>query len=173
MSVDRREKPFVLSGQAGTGKTFTVSRIVEAIRSLSLKVRVALCAPTHKAVKVLKDFASAAGLTDIHVTTVHSLLHVKPGQVNEYGRRKLEAIGYSREPRFYEFGLVIIDESSMISQELLDLMEAHQVPTLFQGDKNQLAPVEEEKDGSPSISPVFGRNPEYQVHLDQVVRYPR
>lgn len=168
---DRREKPFVLSGQAGTGKSFTASRIVHAIRSITPKARVALCSPTHKATKVLQDFARSNGLNDVHVCTVHSLLHVKPGAVNEFGRRKLEPIGYSREPHFYEFDLVVIDESSMIGDELLKLIDNHATATLFMGDINQLAPVEEEKDGDPSLSPVFGRHPEYQVHLDQVVRY--
>ena len=60
---------FLLSGYAGTGKTFAITYFV---RKLS-KTKVALTAPTNKAVRVLEMMASEAGLS-VDTKTIHALL---------------------------------------------------------------------------------------------------
>ncbi|MRW41151.1 AAA family ATPase, partial [Staphylococcus aureus] len=140
------DSPFVLRGYAGTGKSFCAQRIIKALQSHG---KIAICAPTHKAVHVLRRMAQEYDLQNVHITTLHSLLHVMPGEYDAEGRQRLKANEWSREPFFSDFGLVVIDESSMIDSELLALIEEKETPTLFMGDPAQLPPINEPE------SPVF------------------
>lgn len=164
---NKPDKPFVLTGYAGTGKSFCVQRIVHSIRDLR-QLRVALVSPTHKATAVLAQFAESAGLEDVHIGTLHSLLHVMPGHADENGKTRLEINGFSQEPHYKEFGLVVIDESSMIGEELLSFIPPT-IPTIFMGDKAQLSPVEDEVDGEGRDSPIFDLP--CGINLTQVMRY--
>ena len=151
---------FVLRGYAGTGKTYCVQRIIKALQSDN---RIAICAPTHKAVHVLRRMAQEYDLNNVHTTTLHSLLHVMPGDYDAEGRQQLDNNQWSREPFFNDFELVVVDEASMINSELLDLIKEKDIPTLFMGDPAQLPPINE------SESPVFQMATGYE--LTQVMRY--
>lgn len=110
--------PFVLKGYAGVGKSFTIQRIMKAIQSDRPNLRIALVAPTHKAKKVLLKFAAQAGLENVTVETIHSLLHVRPGKPDSNGKRQL--ISQFKQGKHYrEFDLVAVDEASMIGSELI------------------------------------------------------
>lgn len=166
------EKPekFLLSGFAGTGKSFTAQRIVKSIQEIVSRYRLkprfkaGLCAPTHKAVEVLESFAEKAGLA-IQVNTLHSFLHVAPGEFEADGKQKLVEV-FSKADHYSSFGLMILDEGSMVSSELLAFIPAT-VPTLFMGDPAQLPPVT--PDETPTESPVFQIEPSYK--LTHVMRY--
>jgi hypothetical protein len=191
---------FVLKGFGGTGKSHTAQRIIHSIqetvqtcrpaavqhrlgyvtnwdsgsrqvirRPLTDRVKVGLCAPTHKAVEVLSGFAEAAGLTDVQVGTLHSFLHVAPGEFEADGKQKLTEI-FSKSDHYSSFGLMVIDEASMCSPELLAFIPPG-IPTLFMGDPAQLPPVTAAEDSQvePQESPVFALEPRYQ--LTHVMRY--
>lgn len=74
------DMPFVLRGYAGTGKTFLVQRVIQSFQNCfktrdldknkNVGLRVALCAPTHKARHVLDAMAQQANLT-VHISTLH------------------------------------------------------------------------------------------------------
>ncbi|MGI2906950.1 ATP-dependent DNA helicase [Tolypothrix sp. VBCCA 56010] len=152
--------PFVLRGYAGTGKTFCAQRIIKALQPIG---KIAICAPTHKAVHVLRRMAQEYNLQNVYITTLHSLLHVMPGEYDALGRQKLKANEWSREPFFSDFGLVVVDEASMVDSELMALIEEKETPTLFMGDPAQLPPINEPE------SPVFQIAAGYE--LTQVMRY--
>lgn len=160
--------PFVLRGHAGTGKSFGAQSIVRALQILNPRLRVALCAPTHKARKVLQRFAVNAGL-NAYVATLHSLLHVIPGKPDENGKRRLEPNRFSCEPHYSSFGLVVVDEASMVDDELLSLVLKEQIATIFMGDPAQLPPVVEGDDSQAKESPVFAIGT--GIELTQVMRY--
>lgn len=161
---------FVLKGYSGTGKTYTVQRIVKSIQDIAQgserypRFKAGLCAPTHKAVEVLEGFASREGLM-VQVNTIHSFLHVAPGEFEEDGRQKLTEV-FSSADHYSSFDLMVVDESSMIGSELLQFVPSS-VPTLYMGDPAQLPPVT--PDEKPTESPVFGIEPSYQ--LTHVMRY--
>ncbi|MBN3945186.1 MAG: AAA family ATPase [Nostoc sp. NMS7] len=165
---------FVLRGYAGTGKTFLIQRVIKSFQECFLKekwgetapIYVALAAPTHKARHVLDTMAASAGLdkNQIHVSTLHSLLHVMPGEYDENGKQKLKPNSYSREPFYTEFDLVVIDEASMLGNELLNLIPTR-IPTIFIGDPAQLPPVEDDLERSPIFNLPCG------IELTQVMRY--
>lgn len=168
------DMPFVLRGYAGTGKTFLVQRVIQSFqdcfktrdldKNKNVGLRVALCAPTHKARHVLDAMAQEAGLT-VHISTLHSLLHVMPGgEYDENGKQQLKPNTYSREPYYHEFDLVIIDEASMLGQELFKLIPSR-IPTIFMGDPAQLPPIEDNVDSSPIFQLPLG------MELTQVMRY--
>ena len=144
---------FVLRGGAGVGKSFMIQRFMKALMLTKPDLAMAMCAPTHKARKVLVTFAAKAGL-NIEIATLQSLLHVKPGRPDASGNVKLEHNKYACGSNFSNFGMVAIDEASMEGEELLRWVRRHpNTATLHIGDEYQLPPVEHEIDSCDS--PIF------------------
>ena len=123
----------VVSGGAGTGKTYTMRAICEVAEENGIDV--ALCAPTGKASRRL------AHSTGRPAQTIHKLLEPQPDHENG-------GFHFTRnEERRLPVGLVIVDEVSMISVTLAaDLLKAlgagcrlllvgdhHQIPSVGAG----------------------------------------
>lgn len=139
-------KPLVvISGGPGTGKTYTVARILALLCNLSVKpLRIALVAPTGKAALRLQESIQQASdalaelsslLPDTQAQTLHRLLGF---QVNRPGFRHNRA-----NPLHLD--LLVVDEASMIDVGLMAaLMEAlpPQCRIILLGDRDQLASVE-------------------------------
>lgn len=88
-TAKKNNTPFLLRGYAGTGKTYCIQKVIKSLQQLNSKIKIAVCAPTHRAVHVLQEMALHAGLK-VDITTLHSLLHVMPGEYDETGRPKLK-----------------------------------------------------------------------------------
>lgn len=146
----------VLIGYAGTGKTTLIARLV---RALSARIKIAVAAPTNKAVAVL---AEKIGVDSIHASSIHSLLGLKLSE-QENGEAHCEQDG---EASLHEFQLVIVDEASMVGTDLFRYIMLHKrgCRVLFVGDPAQLPPV-----GEAEASPVF-RMVDHKVMLSEVVR---
>ena len=160
--IDNDELVLVLSGNAGTGKTSVMNEFVQHLDSTKGRGYFQLCAPTHKAKLVLRQ---ATGGYD--VTTLHKLLSLSPN-LNifnlDYDDLKFESGGAGAIP--YK-GLVIVDEASMISDDLYDLLidycRFRKCKVVFVGDSAQLRPVDND-----DISKVFN-NPNI-ARLTQIFR---
>ena len=164
--------PFVLSGYAGTGKTFLSMRFLAQAEAAGLCWTVV--APTHKAVGVLRSHLAMARLQATWFpSTIHRLLRLKLKRQGDLERcEETEQTAMALE----HLGLVLIDEASMVDSTLLDiaLRCAHPFRTrlVFVGDPAQLPPV-----GEPQ-SPVFAMaraaaavlTEEQQAQLNQKVR---
>jgi hypothetical protein len=129
---------YLLQGYAGTGKTFMLSEIVEL---LSKKGRILVTAPTHKAVKVLRDM-----IKDCPVSmTTHAALGMKQ-VIKDDGTIAFKpdhSLGFPAE----DFTHIIVDEASMINDELFDVMvplSERGKKILFVGDPLQIPPVGQE-----------------------------
>lgn len=130
--------------------------------------KIAVAAPTNKAVKVAEKMASAWGLKrSIHTATLASLL----GLQITYNSQGLEVLKPSRQDSntFGFYDLVLADETSMLGPEIYaEIKKAHsrsRTKILFVGDEAQLPPINEE------ISPVFKDIPkEWTARLTQVMR---
>ena len=135
--LDSKEPVLVLQGYAGTGKTFILN---EYINYLSINgENFILCAPTHKAKLVMEE------VTGGEVITVHKLLSLSPNiEIFELDFKDLQfqCNGLGEVP---SNGIVIIDEASMINDELykmlLDSCGKFGTKLLFIGDKAQIQPV--------------------------------
>jgi len=157
--------PFVLSGYAGTGKTFLSMRLLAAAEAAGLCWTVA--APTHKAVGVLRTHLSAAGLRPTwYPATVHRLLRLKLKRQGDLERCEETA---QTAGALEHLGLVLIDEASMVDSNLLEITLRCAQPfgtrLVFVGDPAQLPPVGEPR------SPVFAMGRHQGAKLRDVVRH--
>ncbi|MFT4126209.1 MAG: exodeoxyribonuclease V subunit alpha, partial [Gordonia sp. (in: high G+C Gram-positive bacteria)] len=135
----------ILTGGPGTGKTYTVARILAVLNRIGDgRLHVAVCAPTGRAVAQLQ--ASLDGLArrsggdrgtadrGVHAVTVNGLLKWRPGSVPRHGPG-------NRLPH----DVVVVDETSMLSATAMShLLRAIRPDTrlILVGDPHQLASVE-------------------------------
>lgn len=159
--IDSPDRVLVLTGYAGVGKTAVMNEFVQYLDSTKGTGYFKLCAPTHKAKAVLEM------ATGYPVTTLHKLLALTPKLdiFNlDYKDLKFLSGGMGDIPNQ---GLIIVDEASMVSDELYDLLidycEFSNCKILFIGDVAQLAPV---KNGG--LSKVF--NNTNVVRLTKIFR---
>lgn len=124
---------FVFSGCAGSGKSTIIKNINDAHRKIEVPlVNVAL---TGRAVSVMRS----KGIDNCK--TIHSLLYVPvidedTKELIRFDRRSTSEIQSS-------YGAIIIDEASMVNQEIFDDLMSVGLPLLFVGDKEQLPPIDE------------------------------
>ena len=137
------ERPAILTGAAGTGKT---TLVVELLRRLSTVegLDVAVVTYTGKASDVLQAKLVSQGINFCYVGTIHSLFFVpKDIETREDGTEELIFEKKNRTAMINRgaWDLLIIDELSMIDSDMLWELQRLQVPLLFCGDHNQLKPV--------------------------------
>lgn len=124
----------ILGGRPGTGKTFSLARILARIPS----GRSAVAAPTGKAAVRITESLQRAGVRDMRATTIHSLLG--PARDEDSGDWAFE----HDESNPLPLDWIFVDESSMCDVSLLgSLMAARDsgCRMMLIGDVNQLAPV--------------------------------
>ncbi len=125
----------IISGGPGTGKTFTVRKIIEAVQVAdTIPKRIALAAPTGKAAQRLSESFQNGSSTELKANTIHKLLGARMDGSFAYGKnRKLP------------YDVVIVDEASMLDIRLwIQLIRAlsDQTKLIVLGDKDQLSSVE-------------------------------
>ncbi len=114
-----------LGGYAGCGKTTVVAHLVERWHTVSHRVAVAALAG--KAAHVLRS-------KGVPAQTIHSLIYERyTGDDGKVKFRKRESI----DP----YGTVIIDEASMVNEEIFSDLMSFNKPILFVGDHGQLEPI--------------------------------
>lgn len=128
-----RSSYLTLGGYAGTGKT---SLIAEVRKNLPRNWRVAFCAYTGKASGVMKDKLLTANATqlDDYIGTIHGLCY----RCRTDPETKLNV--FERVP-YLDYNLIIVDEASMVNQELFQDLRMYGIPILFVGDHGQLPPI--------------------------------
>lgn len=148
----------LMSGGAGSGKTFTLSAYVRF--AIECGLTVALAAPTGKAAKRMSQMVQekVAGVEVPEATTIHRLL--------EYSRNGFER--NANNP--IEVDVLIVDEVSMVDVSLgwhlFNAIDPKKTAVLLVGDHNQLPPV-----GPGNIlRDVIDRRVLPMVVLDQVMR---
>ncbi len=127
----------ILAGGPGTGKTYTVARILAVLDSLAGgDLRIGMCAPTGRAAAQLQASVDLDGTlpTSVRAVTVHSLLGWRPGSTPRYGLA-------NKLPH----DVIVVDETSMLSMtamsRLLDAVRSD-ARLILVGDPHQLASVE-------------------------------
>ncbi|MCX7898235.1 MAG: exodeoxyribonuclease V subunit alpha [Rhodocyclaceae bacterium] len=127
----------MISGGPGTGKTYTLARIIQALRRQTPHLRIALAAPTGKAATRMAEALRAAGaeLLPQNAQTLHRLLGAdRDGRRFRYGRE---------QPLPVDF--LAVDEASMIDVAMMArllLALPRKARLLLLGDRDQLAAVE-------------------------------
>lgn len=125
-SSEKYKRPFILTGYAGCGKTFTISRIVEELNLLPDEVN--FVSFTGMAASVMTRNGNPA-------TTIHKLIYdpvpLKNGDV------KFEKKAFLPP----HIKLLIIDEFSTVGHDLMEDLDSFNVPKILVGDPGQLPPV--------------------------------
>lgn len=130
---------FVLSGYAGTGKTFLIDYVVKRVLQLKIGTEAVFVSPTGKAAANLARNGTLAG-------TVHGLIYVRDEEafdVDENGEiiPKKELSFIKRNAIDERIRLIVVDEASMINETVLCDLLSFGVKCLFSGDGAQLPPV--------------------------------
>ena len=136
---------FVVGGYAGTGKTTVLAHLREEISRSFPKLSIAFVTFTGKASSVLKSKLDAAGVNTSNdfVGTIHSLIY-KPitkwdKQLKCYVVVGWELKSEDDDPIYND--IIIIDEGSMVSQQIwTDLLKMNR-PIIVMGDHGQLPPI--------------------------------
>lgn len=120
----------VLSGFAGTGKSYLIHHVISAM-GLDPESEVAYATPTGKAALVLQSMGNK------NAQTIHRLLYRWYKDASGSWRRyKLEELPYK---------LVVCDEVGMVSGTMInDLLSHKETHVIFSGDPAQLPPVDKQ-----------------------------
>lgn len=111
-----KEISFSLYGPAGTGKSLMISYVIKYL--IDEGYDYALCAPTHKAALVMRTY------TEEDTTTLHSLLALSPKlDIFKLDLRELQFVAGKSTNQIPYHGVVIVDEASMINDDLFDILE--------------------------------------------------
>ena len=165
----------LFEGAAGTGKTFTMSYV---LKTLSKKYKLAMCSPTHEALSVIRQTLTTAGINftespdeygyggnNIIIKTIASYLNIKMQRDLENGTESFEE---DRNGITLNCDILCIDECSMISKELIQMMikklGIQFKMVLFIGDEPQLPSPSDGEEGNGLFQLPF------KYSLTQVVR---
>lgn len=135
LSTEPKE-PFVLGGYAGTGKSTLLTILRLILKKKRPEWRVAFASFTGKATRVLeaklKD--EKAVFTKDRISTLHSLLYApimgKSGQIESWIRKDK-----------FPYQLLVVDEASMITEDIWRDIQLTGMPVLAVGDHGQLPPI--------------------------------
>jgi len=144
MILNNGSSMFLLSGAAGTGKTYLLTSLIRYFSSSSF---VTVTAPTHKALSVIEQEFFHQKTKNIVFKTLHSFLNIK--LVQDYLSGK-ESYQVNKNARFSKTDILVIDESSMVGEELFKyikdaLVQQRAKAILFVGDPFQLLPINHDK----------------------------
>ena len=148
--LDGEHDYYALKGYAGTGKTTVITHWVKQMRKEPEDAprfwrapKIVLTAPTNKAAGVLKEKAEELKLP-VDVSTIHSLLGLKMKWEKD---EQVLVEDRQGEDKFAEYDYVVIDEGSMLGEEILRFVCRAQKRTgnsvIFMGDPCQLPPIGE------------------------------
>jgi exodeoxyribonuclease V alpha subunit len=127
----------LIQGGPGSGKTFTISRLIPLFlfsfeKEMLRKPRILLASQTAKAVHHLAKQLPPELAEVVQVETLHKVLRLSKEIKPPF-------------PTLIDQDLVIVDESSMIDGEMMNLFLSSLKPTtrvIFVGDPQQLPPIE-------------------------------
>jgi len=174
------ESEALLIGYAGTGKTTLITKFINDIINQKLVKRIALAAPTHKAVGIIKNKLygniyekenSKSLMKYVEVLTIHRLLNYQnyiDNNGNTYFAKGLVDTNWDI------YNLIVIDECSMLNNQIINdiVLELernyeenknNKLKVIYLGDPAQLPPVNQK------ISKIFTRNIS-KYYLEKIIR---
>ena len=127
-----------LGGYAGTGKTTLLGYLSNYIHKEDKKIKIAFCSYTGKATRVLnRKLSESKALNSIDfVGTIHRLIY------RALTDDKDNIIGWEKIPEEdFKYDLIVVDEASMVTEEIWKDLLSFDRPILAVGDHGQLAPI--------------------------------
>jgi hypothetical protein len=174
------ESEVLLIGYAGTGKTTLITKFINDIIKEKLVKRIAIAAPTHKAVGIIKNKLygniyekenSKNFMKYVEVLTIHRLLNYQnyiDNNGNTYFAKGLVDTNWDI------YNLIVIDECSMLNNQIINdiILELqrnneenknNKLKVIYLGDPAQLPPVNQK------ISKIFTRDIT-KYYLEKIIR---
>ena len=169
------ESEVLLIGYAGTGKTTLITKFINDIINNKLVKRIALAAPTHKAVGIIKNklygnIYDKNLMKYVEILTIHRLLNYQnyiDNNGNTYFAKGLVDTNWDI------YNLIVIDECSMLNNQIINdiLLELernyenknNKLKVIYLGDPAQLPPVNQK------ISKIFTRDIT-KYYLEKIIR---
>ena len=137
--LKNKEKLFLLTGKAGSGKTTSISNFL--LRSGISPDDIAILTPTHKAKQVIRKKTNNV----FQYYTIHKFLGYSRS-VDETGKIRFKISKTFDDNKIPK--IIAIDECSMINKysffKLIDKINSIKAKAIFMGDDNQLPPIGEE-----------------------------
>jgi superfamily II DNA or RNA helicase len=135
----------LLEGWAGTGKTFTINRVIESARKADPHIKFGMTAPTHKAVRQLKKMSELKDQLDFG--TIHRFLVLKEVlKQDPKDSRKMYTTfepdwNSEREKPIDNIDVLILDEVSMLNNPMYEYIEDYlrsrrDLKVIFMGREN-------------------------------------
>lgn len=145
---NKGERYTVISGYAGTGKSTLVKFLIAALPDVDPETQVVYTSFTGKATQVLQKKGNK------NVSTLHKLLYKSNQKADgTYYRRPVDSIPYK---------VVVVDECSMVPNELMQQLAKYPVHVICLGDPAQLPPILKDEDNHLLDHP--------HVFLDEIMR---
>lgn len=125
-----------VGGYAGTGKTTLLAKTMETLQMTDAPPVVVFCCYTGKAASVLRAKLKDAGILrdDMYVGTIHGLIYepdIAGGII--IGWHRVESIAAD---------LIVVDEASMVNEEIWKDLRSYGIPIIAVGDHGQLPPIQ-------------------------------
>jgi exodeoxyribonuclease-5 len=144
-----------VGGYAGTGKTTLIAFVRQAIRENYPGSKVAFAAFTGKAARVLEQTLrkQKVSRSKDSLSTLHSLIY----------NTELDSAGRFVEWRkkdVLDFDLIIVDEASMVTEDIWKDLLSFKIPVIAVGDHGQLPPVNSD----------FNLMADPQIKLEKILR---
>lgn len=134
---DRGAMPYVtLGGYAGTGKTTLIAQIRKELARIDPGLKTGFVSYTGKAARVLREklISEQAVFPKDSVSTIHALIYTPLLNARE------EIIGWKKKDGI-DRDLIVIDEASMVDEEIWNHLASYRVPMVVVGDHGQLPPI--------------------------------
>ncbi|CAM4166200.1 exodeoxyribonuclease V subunit alpha [Acinetobacter pragensis] len=136
----------IITGGPGTGKTYTLARIIAVLHQDNPEIRIAMAAPTGKAAQRMKE----ALQNSFNDAKLQSLVTEHLTRLTPITIHRLLGLGEDQRPRFHAkrplpFDVIVVDEASMLDLNLAQMLFAATAPQtrlILLGDANQLASVD-------------------------------
>lgn len=142
----RSDRPMhLLTAPAGCGKTYLMSRFIELFLHIRKNERLAVSAPTNRAVRVSHNMCKFTS-GNLVFKTVHGLLKLLPKLNTDTG--KMEFIPALKEDsNLSDYAVLVLDEASQLNDNLFELLLPYtnsRLKIIFVGDDKQIPPVGQE-----------------------------
>lgn len=137
-NIDSHRAPYItVGGYAGTGKTTVLAEFRKELTKLSELTKVAFCSYTGKAARVLQNRLKVHGALRLvdSVGTIHSLMY---SPVED--EKTQEIVGWEKNKEI-KADLIVIDEASMVDENIWFDLQSYGIPIVAVGDHGQLPPV--------------------------------
>ena len=146
LSMVAKQALNIITGGPGTGKTYTLARIIAVLNQALPNIRIAMAAPTGKAAQRMKE-ALQNSLND---EKLQDLVSDELKQLNPITIHRLLGLGTNYQPRFHAkqplpYDVIVVDEASMLDLSLANMLLSavpDQARLILLGDADQLAAVD-------------------------------